>query len=261
MRSKEGHLDRRSFLSCAAASAATLPLSGCDSLSGQPWFEKVMASAEVFTMQAQRALISPSALAREYTEADISPQFRANGTTNPDSAAYQELAAANFADWRLEVTGLVERPAHLSLEDLRQLPARTQITRHDCVEGWSCIGKWKGPQLGTVLDRVGLKPEARFIVFRCADALEANLDGSGQYYESIDLVDAMHPQTILAVEMNDKPLPVAYGAPLRLRVERQLGYKMAKYVMRIEAVESFKGIAGGKGGYWEDRGYQWYAGI
>jgi len=255
------HLNRRSFLSRAAATAGVLATGGCDRLSQAPWIQEVLASTEGLTMRAQRALLSRTALAREYSEADISSQFRANGTSNPQEPAYQELAASNFIDWRLDVMGLVERPAQLSLEDLRRLPSRTQITRHDCVEGWSCIGKWKGPPLKNVLDQVGLRPEARFIIFRCADALEASLDGSGQYYESIDLVDALHPQTILAYEMNGEPLPIAHGAPLRLRVERQLGYKMAKYVMQIEAVASFAEIGGGKGGYWEDRGYEWYAGI
>jgi DMSO/TMAO reductase YedYZ molybdopterin-dependent catalytic subunit len=142
------------------------------------------------------------------------------------------------------------------------MPSRTQITRHDCVEGWSCIGKWKGVPLGTVLQRAGLKPDAKYIVFFCADSLEESFFGEpDKYYESIDLSDAFHPQTILAYEMNDAPLPVPYGAPLRLRLERQLGYKMAKYIMRIEAVESFRHIAGGRGSYWADRGYEWYAGI
>jgi DMSO/TMAO reductase YedYZ molybdopterin-dependent catalytic subunit len=148
-----------------------------------------------------------------------------------------------------------------SLNELRSLPSRTQITRHDCVEGWSCIGKWKGVQLSTIIDKVGLRPEAKYILFRCADALEQTLDGSGQYYESIAREDAFHPQTILAYEMNDVQLPVAHGAPLRLRLERQLGYKMAKYIMEIEVLASFADVGGGKGGYWEDRGYEWYAGI
>ena len=126
------------------------------------------------------------------------------------------------------------------------MPSRTQITRHDCVEGWSCIGKWKGAPLGPILNKAGLKPSARYIAFYCADTLEQTLDGTGQYYETIDLVDAFHPQTILAYEMNDEPLPVSHGAPLRLRVERQLGYKMAKYVMRIEAIESFDNISTGQ---------------
>ena len=140
------------------------------------------------------------------------------------------------------------------------MPARTQITRHDCVEGWSAIGKWKGPTLGSVLQLAGLKPNARFIVFSCADNLQAGMF-LAQYYESIDLIDAFHPQTILAYEMNDRPLPVAHGAPLRLRVERQLGYKQAKYIQRIEAVASLAPHGGGAGGFWEDRGYEWYAGI
>ena len=141
------------------------------------------------------------------------------------------------------------------------MPARTQITRHDCVEGWSCIGKWRGTPLKGVLERAGLKADARYIAFYCADSLEVALDGTGQYYETIDLIDAMHPQTILAYDMNDRPLDIPHGAPLRVRLERQLGYKMAKYIMRIEAIESYAQIGRGKGGYWEDRGYQWYAGI
>jgi DMSO/TMAO reductase YedYZ molybdopterin-dependent catalytic subunit len=143
---------------------------------------------------------------------------------------------------------------------LRALPSRTQITRHDCVDGWSCIGKWKGVRLGTLLDRARLKPAVRYIVFRCADTLGYSFNAS-LYYESIGLDDAFQPQTILAYDMNDAPLPIAHGAPVRLRVERQLGYKMAKFVLRIEAVASLAHIQGGQGGYWEDRGYAWYAGI
>jgi DMSO/TMAO reductase YedYZ molybdopterin-dependent catalytic subunit len=137
------------------------------------------------------------------------------------------------------------------------LPSRTQITRHDCVEG-SCIGKWTGTPLAALLQRVGVRPEARFVMFHCADTMEDSVD---RYYESIGLGDAFHPQTILAYDMNGAPLSVAYGAPLRVRVERQLGYKMAKYVMAIELVESFSHIGRGHGGFWEDRGYEWYAGI
>jgi DMSO/TMAO reductase YedYZ molybdopterin-dependent catalytic subunit len=168
-----------------------------------------------------------------------------------------------FADYRLEVGGLVARPLELSLAQLRALPSRTQITRHDCVEGWSCIGKWKGVQLGRILEMAGPKPEAKFVVFRCFDSMDGlSIDGrDSRYYESIDLDDAHHAQTILAYELNDRPLPVTNGAPLRCRVERQLGYKMAKYVRAIELVESYAAIRGGNGGYWEDQGYEWYAGI
>jgi DMSO/TMAO reductase YedYZ molybdopterin-dependent catalytic subunit len=141
------------------------------------------------------------------------------------------------------------------------MPSRTQITRHDCVEGWSAIARWTGAPLGAVLEAARPKPDARYVVFHCADELESSLDGSGRYYESIDLLDAFHPQTILAYEMNGKSLDVAHGAPLRLRVERQLGYKQAKYLTGIELVSTLAPIAGGRGGYWEDRGYEWYAGI
>ncbi|HET9067401.1 MAG TPA: molybdopterin-dependent oxidoreductase, partial [Amaricoccus sp.] len=166
-------------------------------------------------------------------------------------------AATGFADWRLGVDGLVERPREWSLAELKRLPARTQITRHDCVEGWSAIGKWTGTPLGDLLGAAGLRPEARYIVFHCADDF-----GGTAYYESIDLVDAFHPQTILAWGMNDADLPHGHGAPLRLRVERQLGYKHAKFVMRVEAVASLASIGRGKGGFWEDTvNYDWYAGI
>jgi DMSO/TMAO reductase YedYZ molybdopterin-dependent catalytic subunit len=252
---------RRGWLKGLGASSAGLLLAACNKITENPKSLAVLQSAEGLTRRVQRLVIDRKALAHEYAEADISADFKPNGTINPQDADYVASAAKGFADWRLVVDGLVERPLSLSLADLKAMPSRTQITRHDCVEGWSSIGKWKGARLGPLLDRAGLKPAARYIVFHCADTLEETLDGSGQYYESIDLIDAYHPQTILAYEMNDRPLPVANGAPLRLRVERQLGYKQAKYVMRLEAVEDFAHISRGKGGFWEDRGYEWYAGI
>jgi DMSO/TMAO reductase YedYZ molybdopterin-dependent catalytic subunit len=143
------------------------------------------------------------------------------------------------------------------MADLRAMPPRTQITRHDCVEGWSCIGEWTGAPLRPILAKARPKENARFVLFHCADDM-----GAGQfYYETLDLVEALHPQTILAYGLNGQPLPVANGAPVRLRAERQLGYKMAKYVNGIELVESFADFRGGNGGYWEDQGYTWWAGI
>jgi DMSO/TMAO reductase YedYZ molybdopterin-dependent catalytic subunit len=254
-------MSRRRFLAGIVPTAGAVALSGCDDLSRAPWFRDVLFSAEPLTETVQRFLLTPDTLATEFAEADISPDFRANGTTDPSDPAYRTHAANGFADWRLSVGGLVDAPAEFSLADLRAMPARTQITRHDCVEGWSCIGKWKGVQLAHVLEQVRLKPEAKFIVFRCADTLEQTLDGTGKYYESIALEDAFHPQTILAYDMNDAVLSIPHGAPLRARVERQLGYKMAKYLMGIEAVASFAEIGRGNGGYWPDRGYDWYAGI
>jgi len=258
--SHDNAIARRRFVAGAAGAVGAGLLGGCDRLSNNAAAENVLDSASRLSRRAQALLAPKNVLAREYTEADLSPQFKANGTTDPDNDDYQNLADKDFADWRLRVNGLVQRPAQFSLVELRAMPARTQITRHDCVEGWSCIGKWKGTQLSHVLRLVGLQPNARYAVFWCADPME-NGDPRTSYYESIDLRDAFHPQTILAYEMNDKPLPVPYGAPIRLRVERQLGYKMAKYVMHIELVESYANIRGGKGGYWEDQGYAWYAGI
>jgi DMSO/TMAO reductase YedYZ molybdopterin-dependent catalytic subunit len=248
---------RRSFLRGLGVATGTLALTGCDALSQSPWFRKILFFDEQVTRRVQRAILGQNDLAREYTEADLSPAFRANGSTSIDDPGYQAMVANGFADWKLKLDGLVENPGEYSLADLRAMPSRTQITRHDCVEGWSCIGKWKGVQLSHLLEQAKLKPEARYIVFHCADTLY----GQALYYESIGLEDAFHPQTILAYEMNDETLTVPHGAPLRVRVERQLGYKMAKYIMRIEAVESFDHLFGGKGGFWEDRGYEWYGGI
>ena len=249
---------RRLFLSRALGTAAALMMAGCDRLSRTDWFPKVLGTAERLSSGAQHLVTSRKSMAQEFSESDLSPQFRSNGTDTPESPQYRVLAARDFADYRLQVEGLVEQPIALSLAQLRELPSRTQITRHDCVEGWSAIGKWKGVQLSHLLERARPRAEARYVVFRCADPMEE--DGT-KYYESIDMEDAYHPQTILAYELNDKLLPIANGAPIRVRIERQLGYKMAKYIMSIELVTSFDKIGGGKGGYWEDRGYQWYAGI
>lgn len=259
--SAERKLDRRGFLARGLVAASTTLLGGCEELSDQAWVKRILESGETLTRITQEALLSPQALAREYDVADLSREFRANGSTDPDDPAYVAHAKNGFADWKLSVGGLVEAPLELSLAELRAMPSRTQITRHDCVEGWSCIGKWKGVKLGALLERVRLKPSARYIVFYCADMLGSTGTEADLYYESIGLADAFHAQTILAYEMNDRTLPVPYGAPLRLRVERQLGYKMAKYVMRVEAVDSLASIRGGRGGFWEDLGYEWYAGI
>ena len=252
---------RRRWLGGAAAGLGALALTGCDRLVASPAADAVVRRTEHLTQGAHRLFLQRTSLAAEFTEADLSPVFRANGTRMPEADAYARLLHGGFKDWRLQVDGLVRQPLSLSLDDLMAMPSRTQITRHDCVEGWSAIGKWQGVQLKRVLDAAGLAPGARYVVLHCADELEQTLDGNGRYYESIDLIDAWHPQTLLAYAMNDRPLPVAHGAPLRLRVERQLGYKQAKYLMRLEVVSSFAHLCGGHGGYWEDRGYEWYAGI
>jgi DMSO/TMAO reductase YedYZ molybdopterin-dependent catalytic subunit len=237
------------------AGLGALIVGGCSKVADSTAGRAVFGAAERFHRKSQRALTDRS-LAPEFHRSMISPVFRGNGSTSVDTPAYAAALAAGFPAWRLEVSGLVTQPLTLSLDNVRRLPQRTQVTRHDCVEGWSAIGEWTGPQLSTILRGARLRPEARFIVFRCADTL-----GGAPYYESVDLEDAFHPQTIIAHALNGEPLPEKNGAPLRLRVERQLGYKHAKYLTGIEAVASLDGIGGGRGGYWEDRGYQWYAGI
>ena len=254
-------LTRRALLRGAALGAPALALSGCDWLGASPSFRDiVLGSGEWLSYRVHR-LIGSDALAREFDPSEMSPVFRTNGNTQPRADEYRRHAATGFANWRLQLDGLVETPSAWSLAELRAMPARSQITRHDCVEGWSAIGKWTGVPLRQVLDQARLKPEARYIVFHCADDFAVGLRRL-PYYESIDLVDAFHPQTILAYGMNDADLPMGHGAPLRLRVERQLGYKHAKFVMRIEAVDSLAAIGQGKGGFWEDAiDYDWYAGI
>ncbi len=250
-------LPRRQIL---LGSSSMLMLSGCDRLGESKTFQDVLGLGEKANFKIHRTLSDRMALAREFAPSDISPKFRQNGTLVPAGQTYAQHAKENFANWQLRVDGLVERPQALSLAQIRAMPTRKQITRHDCVEGWSAIGKWSGVPLKLILDAAGLRPQARYVVFHCADGMDD--DGGSPYYESIDLVDALHPQTILAWALNDQPLPVGNGAPLRLRVERQLGYKHAKFVERIEAVADLSQIRGGKGGYWEDvAGYEWYAGI
>lgn len=252
-------ITRRAALTGIATGGTGLLLAGCDTVASTPATRDVLFSGERFHRLFQRAITDRGALAREFTPEQMSPVFRSNGTRNPNTPDYNALAAGNFVDWQIMVGGLVARPLSIGLAQLRSMPARTQITRHDCVEGWSAIGKWTGPRLSLILNAAGISDRARYIVFRCADRL-----GGAQrpYYESIDMIDALHPQTILAWALNDRVLDVAHGAPVRMRVERQLGYKQAKYVTGIEAVASLDGIGGGKGGYWEDvADYDWYAGI
>ena len=241
--------------------AGLLLLSGCekifDGLSRNDKVQSLLELAEHGSLRAQRLLTRRNKLAKEFEPKDISPKFRPNGNPPPITMDYTADAQNHWTKWRLEVSGLVKQPARFSLAELKSMPARTQITRHDCVEGWSVIGKWKGVRLEEIMNRVQPSAEAKYVVFRCMDT---DSDGSN-YYESIDLIDAVHPQTILAYELNDQPLPIDNGAPLRLRVENQLGYKHAKYIRALEFVASLEKIGQGKGGYWEDQGYEWYAGI
>ena len=250
-------LPRRGFLRMAAAGAGASLLVGCDALSKREGFLDVLSGAEPLNRTAQRFL-SGDRLVREYPAHMISPSFRPNGTINPQTPEYLALRAQGFSGYRLRLRGLVERPIEFTLDALRALASRTQITRHDCVEGWSAIGQWTGVPLAHLLNLSGIKSSAKYAVFHCFDDLSNN---GGRYYESVDLRDALHPQTVAAYALNGSPLPIANGAPLRMRIERKLGYKQPKYVHTVELVASYASMAGGKGGFWEDQGYDWYGGI
>ena len=199
------------------------------------------------------AVIGTRGMARLYSDADVDANFRVNGLDTPSDARYADVVHGNFASYRLPVTGLVDRPHTFTLPELRAMPSITQITRHDCVEGWSAIGKWRGVQLSTVLAMAQPKQNARYVIFRCFDKDESGTE----YYESLDLHQAAHPQTILALDLNDKQLDPDHGAPVRLRIPTQLGYKSAKWVRSIELASAYPA----KGGYWEDQGYEWFGGI
>jgi DMSO/TMAO reductase YedYZ molybdopterin-dependent catalytic subunit len=245
-------MKRRLFIASSVSALASCgPISSA--LSQNDRVARVLASAE----SLNHLLIGTRGLAREYGERDVDRHFRVNGFATPSDARYAELVAGNFAAYRLVVDGAVERPRAFSLPELYAMPQQTQITRHDCVEGWSAIGKWSGVPLAAMLGAVVPRADARYVVFRCMDN-----DGAGNlYYESLDLHQARHPQTLLAMRLNDAPLDADHGAPVRLRVPTQLGYKSAKWIARIELVGNFATIYAGHGGYWEDEGYEWYAGI
>ena len=217
-------LNRRKFLTAAGIATSGAALSGCDGLEfRRQWRQRgpqFSRAANSLTFKAQRLLYGDDALAEEFTEADILQPMRPNGSTSPDNDEYNALKSNDFADYKLKVGGMVNKELSLSLADLRSMPSRTQITRHDCVEGWSCIAKWKGVQLSRVLEQAGVQPSAKYVLFRCLDNYGSSLAGPVKYYETIDLVAARNPQTILAYDMNDKTLPVSNGAPLRVRIEQ-----------------------------------------
>jgi DMSO/TMAO reductase YedYZ molybdopterin-dependent catalytic subunit len=212
----------------------------------------VLDSAQVLN----HAIIGTRGSARLYREADIDKNFRVNGLDTPSDQRYADAARDNFGAYRLPVVGLVDRPNTYTLAELRAMPQLAQITRHDCVEGWSVIGKFGGVQLATVLAMAQPKSNARYVIFRCFDKDETGTE----YYESLDLHEAAHPQTLLALDLNDKPIDPDHGAPVRLKIPTQLGYKSAKWVRQIELAAAFP-TPQSKGGYWEDQGYEWYGGI
>jgi len=244
----------RRALMIGGASAGGLLLAGASTKALAPAFSKLYRAGEALTVASHRLLLAHNPLAREFSTQDISKTFPVVGTTLPESEHYGRLLQGRFTDWRLLIDGLVEHPMRLSLADLHGMPARTQITAHSCERGWTAIAQWTGVQLSRVLELVKLRSEARWVVIHCAD-------GWWDSYR-LDAFEALHPQTILAYGMNGGALPVPHGAPVRLRIERQLGWKSLKFVDRVQLVADNRHIGAGKRSFVADEyDFQWYGGI
>src|SRR5580658_1154342 len=207
-------------------------------------------AGETLTYAAQRILTSHS-MAREFSRSQISNPPFANAVA-PFSEAFKRLQAGGFAEWRLGVDGMVTRPAAFSLAELKSYPSRSQITHLACEEGWSFIAEWTGVPLFHVLNVVGILPQARYVVYSSIQR---------GWWDSVDMADALHSQTLVTYGMNGGELPVAHGGPIRLRVPRQLGYKNVKYIARLTVTDSLKGFGKGLGSASPEGGYAWYAGI
>ena len=240
---KKKIITRRKAIITGLTSIGGLLLAGC-SKPLPPTYGNILRMGDNLTYVAHRALLPGQSLAKEYNYSDIS-SFPATGTTNPASfnEDYSRLQKNAFADWALSIEGSVTRPGSYSLADLQKFPSHTQITRHTCEEGWTAIAQWTGVPLSTILQSAGILPNARFINSYAYDG----------YIDSIDLRDAFHPQTMLAYGMNGRNLPIAHGAPVRLRVESQIGYKSMKYLQRIVVTDEFMDMG--------DGGWAWYTGI
>ena len=207
-------------------------------------------ASETLTYAGQRLLTKLPSMAREFDRSQISTVIPVNGPA-PKTDGYRRLLAGGFADWRLTIDGLVDRPRAFSLAELKAYPSRTQITHQACEEGWSFIAEWTGVPLAHVLQQAGIRSSARYIFFFTID----------EWWDSIDMDDALHPQTLLAYAMNGPEMPLDHGAPLRLKVPRQLGYKNLKYLSKITVTDTAKGIGDGLGSGSPSAGYSWYAGI
>jgi DMSO/TMAO reductase YedYZ molybdopterin-dependent catalytic subunit len=212
----------------------------------------LIGAADVLTMSTNRLLLSGQQLAREYSSSAVADPFPTWNQTNPRNPDYQRHLSEGFRNYQLPISGLVARPIELSLDEIKSLGSRTQITAHVCEQGWSAIGEWTGAPLKRVLEAAGgVTPEARYVV----------IDTYDNWYEGYDLFEVEHPQTILAYGLNGRDLPRGNGAPLRLRVERQCGYKNLKFLKSIRVVDSMAGIGKGTGGTNSDIGFHWFAGV
>jgi DMSO/TMAO reductase YedYZ molybdopterin-dependent catalytic subunit len=205
---------------------------------------------ETLTYASQR-LLTRHSLAREFSTSQISKRPLANELAPPNEA-FKRLQAGGFADWRLSVDGMVDRPGSFSLAQLKSYPSRSQITMVQCEEGWSYIAEWIGVPLSHVLDLVGVRPQARYVAYFSIQP---------DWWDSIDMADALHPQTFLTYGMNGGELPMGNGGPLRMRVPRQLGYKSVKFITHMTVTDSLKAFGKGLGSASPEGGYAWYAGV
>jgi DMSO/TMAO reductase YedYZ molybdopterin-dependent catalytic subunit len=248
MKKKKLRITRRQALATGATALGAFFLPGCTRKT-PPTYGNILRMGDNFTYQAHRVLLPGQSLVKEYTRDDIS-SFPATGTTNPGdkssklfSETWQKLHADGFKDWALSIEGSVASPKKYTLGDLKKFTSRTQITRHTCEEGWTAIAEWTGVPLSLLLQDAGIRSSARFVDFH----------GYDQYILTIDLLDAFHPQTILAWGMNGQDLPVQHGAPLRGRVEKQVGYMSVKYLEKIVVTDEFTDVG--------DTGWSWYTGM
>jgi DMSO/TMAO reductase YedYZ molybdopterin-dependent catalytic subunit len=238
-----GILTRRRFVAGGLATAASATGVGAAIYAAgdygliPPDHGGILGIGKTLTYSSQRLLTSGQALAREFPRSRISRVHPTNGLV-PGGDAFRRLAANGFVDWRLAVDGLVARPRSFSLDDLKRLPMESHITLHACEEGWSYIAEWTGVRLSNVLDMVGIRPGARYVVFMPFENADQNTGVLRVLWQSIDMAEALHPQTLLAYGMNGKDLPPGHGAPLRLRLARQLGYKNTKYLYRIAVIDN-----------------------
>ena len=246
-------ISRRTVLTSLPALGGLL-LTGCSRERFVPPHVRggLVGAADVLTMSTNRLLLSGQQLAREYRRSDVADPFPTWNQTNPPNAEYQRHLSERFRNWRLPIGGLVLKPLAMSLDEMKSLPARTQITAHVCEQGWSAIGEWTGVPMQRVLDAAGgVTSAARYVVIDTFDG----------WYEGYDLFEVAHPQTILAYGLNGRDLPTGNGAPLRLRVERQCGYKQLKFVRSIQVAESMASFGKGTGGINSDFGFHWFAGV
>ena len=231
-------LERRLFMKGSLSLGALTMLTGCNA-TDPSIADRILTAMSKWNDEVQLAIFDPNKLAPVYAEADITDPFPFNAFYSQD-----EVTTVEEEGYTLEFSGLIANKSPMSLAQLRALPQVSQITRHICVEGWSAIGKWGGVPFGDFLNLIGADTKARYVGFKCAD----------DYYSSIDMATALHPQTILALTFRDKPLPVEFGFPMKLRVPTKLGFKNPKHIMSMFVTNDYPG------GYWEDQGYNWFSG-